>query len=245
MRKLLHGMRLPNHQWPEAMDHAVMLHNLLSSSSLPNNASPHLLWTGKLGNTKMLRVFGCMKLRQIDVVNAFLYALVDAEIFVEHPHGSNVDPNQVCQLQKSLYGIKQAPSLWQQHLHARLIRIGFLQLLHDQGMYRLTKGNDYILLIVYVDDLLYIGSTDNITTWFEGELQRDLTLTVATTVRQYLGLNIQDGDNAIYLSAEKYTDTIAKRFGLTPTAITTPYRYTDGNRKVSALLKPAGIRDYQ
>ncbi|CAI7865617.1 unnamed protein product [Closterium sp. NIES-53] len=60
MRKLLRGMRLPNHQWLEAMDHAVMLHNLLSSSSLPNNASPHLLWTKKLGNTKMLRVFGCM-----------------------------------------------------------------------------------------------------------------------------------------------------------------------------------------
>ncbi|CAI7736058.1 unnamed protein product [Closterium sp. NIES-54] len=61
MRKLLRGMRLPNHQWPEAMDHAVMLHNLLSSSSVPNNASPHLLWTGKLGTTKMLRVFGCME----------------------------------------------------------------------------------------------------------------------------------------------------------------------------------------
>ncbi|CAI7878931.1 unnamed protein product [Closterium sp. NIES-53] len=60
MRKLLRGTRLPNHQWPEAMDHAVMLHNLLSSSSLPNNASPHLLWTGKQGSTKMLRVFGCM-----------------------------------------------------------------------------------------------------------------------------------------------------------------------------------------
>ncbi|CAI7903449.1 unnamed protein product [Closterium sp. NIES-54] len=60
MRKLLRGMRLPSHQWREAMDHAVMLHNLLLSSSLPNNASPHLLWTGKLGNTKMLRVFGCM-----------------------------------------------------------------------------------------------------------------------------------------------------------------------------------------
>ncbi|CAI7872857.1 unnamed protein product [Closterium sp. NIES-53] len=60
MRKLLRGMRLPNHQWPEAMDHDVMLHNLLSSSSLPNIASPHLMWTGKLGNTKMLRVFGYM-----------------------------------------------------------------------------------------------------------------------------------------------------------------------------------------
>ncbi|CAI7903069.1 unnamed protein product [Closterium sp. NIES-54] len=186
-----------------------------------------------------------LKLRQIAVANAFLYAPVDAEIFVELPHGSNADPNQVCQLEKSLYNIKQASRLWRQHLHARLIRIGFLQLPHDQGMYRLTKGTDYILLIVYVDDLLYIGSTDAITTWFEGELQRVLTLTVATTVTQYLGLKIQDGDNAIYLSAEKYTDTIAKRFGLPLTVIYTPYRYTEGNRKVSALLKPAGIRDYQ
>ncbi|CAI7909889.1 unnamed protein product [Closterium sp. NIES-54] len=88
------------------------------------------------------------KLRQIDVANAFLYAPVDAEIFVELPHGSNTNPNQVLQLEKSLYGIKQAPRLWQQHLHARLIRIGFLQLPHDQGLYRLTKGTDYILLIV-------------------------------------------------------------------------------------------------
>ncbi|CAI7733618.1 unnamed protein product [Closterium sp. NIES-53] len=53
------------------------------------------------------------KLCQIDVANAFLYAPVDAEIFVEQPHGSNTDPNQVCQLVKSLYGIKQAPRLWQ------------------------------------------------------------------------------------------------------------------------------------
>ncbi|CAI7778965.1 unnamed protein product [Closterium sp. NIES-53] len=185
------------------------------------------------------------KLRQIDVANAFLYAPVGAEIFVELPHGSNTDPNQVRQLEKSLYGIKQAPRLWHQHLHARLVRIGFLQLPHDQGMYRLTKGTDYILLIVYVDDLLYIGSTDDITTWFEGELQQDLTLTVATTMTLYLGLNIQDGDNAIYLSAEKYTDTVAKRFRLTPTVISTPYHYTDGNRKVSALLNPAGIREFQ
>ncbi|CAI7777872.1 unnamed protein product [Closterium sp. NIES-53] len=46
------------------------------------------------------------KLRQIDVANAFLYALVDEEIFVELPHGSHGEPNQVCQPLKSLYGIK-------------------------------------------------------------------------------------------------------------------------------------------
>ncbi|CAI7887374.1 unnamed protein product [Closterium sp. NIES-54] len=152
------------------------------------------------------------KLRQIDVANAFLYAPVDAEIYVELPHGSHGEPNQVCQLQKSLYEIKQAPRLWQQYLHARLTRIGFRQLPHDQGMYWLTKGDESILLIVYVDDLLYIGSTDNVTTWFEGELLKDLTLTVSSTVTQYLGLNIQEEENAIYLNAAKYADTITKTF---------------------------------
>ncbi|CAI7786372.1 unnamed protein product [Closterium sp. NIES-54] len=186
------------------------------------------------------------KLRQIDIANAFLYAPVDVEIYVELPHGSHEEPNQVCQLQKSLYGIKQAPRLWQRYLHTRLTRIGFQQLPHDQGMYRLTKGDDYILLIDYVDDLLYIGSTDNVTTWFEGELQKDLTLTVSSTVTQYLGLNIKDGESTIYLNAAKYADTIAKRFALTATTITTPYHYTPGNNKEeSTPLKPAGIRDYQ
>ncbi|CAI7845877.1 unnamed protein product [Closterium sp. NIES-53] len=186
------------------------------------------------------------KPRQIDVANAFLYAPVDAEIFVELPHGSHGEPNHVCQLLKSLYGIKQAPRLWQQYLHARLTRIGFRQLPHDQGMYRLTKGDDYILLIVYVDDLLYIGSTDNVTIWFEGELQKDLTLTVSSTVTQYFGLNIQEGESGIHLNAAKYADTIAKCFALTPTTISTPYCYTAGNNKArSAPLKPARIRDYQ
>ncbi|CAI7839908.1 unnamed protein product [Closterium sp. NIES-54] len=113
-------------------------------------------------------------------------------------------------------------------------------------MYRLTNEAEYILLIVYVDDLLYIGSTDDITTYFEGELQQDLSLTVSSTVTQYLGLNILDGENAIYLSAAKYADTIAKRFGLTLAAISTPYRYTAGNHQEKANpLGPAGLRDYQ
>ncbi|CAI7874154.1 unnamed protein product [Closterium sp. NIES-53] len=116
------------------------------------------------------------KLRQIDVSNAFLYAPVDAEIYVELPHGSHGETNQVCQLQKSLYGIKQALRLWQQYLHTRLTRIGFKQLPRDQGMYRLSKSDDYILLIVYVDDLLYIGSNDDITTWFKGKLQQDIRI---------------------------------------------------------------------
>ncbi|CAI7865582.1 unnamed protein product [Closterium sp. NIES-53] len=60
MRALLAQAQLGPLYWPFAMDHATLLPNLLSSSALPSNASPHLLWTGKLGTTKLLRVFGCV-----------------------------------------------------------------------------------------------------------------------------------------------------------------------------------------
>ncbi|CAI7849644.1 unnamed protein product [Closterium sp. NIES-54] len=187
-----------------------------------------------------------LPLRQIDVTNAFLYAPVDVNIFVEQPHGFVDDPSLVCQLLKSLYGIKQAPRLWQQYLHARLKRIGFDQLPHDQGMYRLTRDNDYILLIVYVDDLLYIGSTTAIVTWFEKELQTDLSLTVSSDVTQYLGLNILDEDNAIHLSASKYASTIAERFCFTPTHVATPYSHLSPDpTEETALLSSVGIQEYQ
>ncbi|CAI7828646.1 unnamed protein product [Closterium sp. NIES-54] len=48
MRALLAQAQLGPLYWTFAMDHATLLHNLISSSALPNYASPHLLWTGKL-----------------------------------------------------------------------------------------------------------------------------------------------------------------------------------------------------
>ncbi|CAI7906600.1 unnamed protein product [Closterium sp. NIES-54] len=83
-----------------------------------------------------------LPLRQIDVKNALLYALVDATIFVEQPHTYGEGDPRVCQLKKSLYGIKQAPRLWQQHLYRILLEIGFRQLPHDLGMYRLHFNGD-------------------------------------------------------------------------------------------------------
>ncbi|CAI7834643.1 unnamed protein product [Closterium sp. NIES-53] len=97
-------------------------------------------------------------LRQIDVSNAFLYADVDAEIYVEYPHTYPTNPPSVCKLKKSLYGIKQAPRLWQQHLNRKLTEVGFRQLPHDPEMYRLDDKGSYALLVAYVDDILYVSS---------------------------------------------------------------------------------------
>ncbi|CAI7809413.1 unnamed protein product [Closterium sp. NIES-54] len=122
-----------------------------------------------------------LPLRQIDVKNAFLYALVDAVIYEEQRHTYGEGDSRVCQLRKSLYGIKQVPRPWQQYLHNILLEIGFKQLPHDPGMYRRDFRGEYILLMVYVDDLLYTGSSNELLEQFDKNLAGRVDITSTTT----------------------------------------------------------------
>ncbi|CAI7777144.1 unnamed protein product [Closterium sp. NIES-53] len=187
-----------------------------------------------------------LPLRQIDVFNAFLYADVDAEIYVEYPHTYPTNPPSVCKLKKSLYGIKQAPRLWQQHLNTKLTEVGFRQLLHDPGMYRLDDKGSYALLVVYVDDILYVSSSVSLGDRIEADLKKSLDLTVSTEVTQFLGLNVSRTSSAIHLTASKYAESLAKRFKIPKDYVATPYRSTPtGHVLNNTKLSAAGLQLYQ
>ncbi|CAI7875591.1 unnamed protein product, partial [Closterium sp. NIES-54] len=187
-----------------------------------------------------------LPLRQIDVKNAFLYAPVDTLIFIAQPHTYGDSDDRVCQLKKSLYGIKQAPRLWQQHLHQILLDIGFIQLPHDPGMYCLHFCGDYILLTAYMDDLLYTGTSNDLLAQFEKNLSNCVEITRSDQVTQFLGLSISYAADAIHLSAAKYADTLSAKFSIKPANLSTTYRSphipTNPN---TTPLNPSGHQLYQ
>ncbi|CAI7748049.1 unnamed protein product [Closterium sp. NIES-54] len=170
-------------------------------------------------------------LRQIDVGSAFLYAPVDAIIFVEQPHAFKESDGAVCLLQKSLYGVKQAPRLWQRYLHIVLTDLGFTQLPHDLGMYRKESRGKFILLVPYVGDLLYNGDDTELLDQFEEEIKVKLEVTINHNVTQFLGLNITHSTTSIHLSAAKYVETKAKKFAIAPINLTTPFRTPPPNHE--------------
>ncbi|CAI7885582.1 unnamed protein product [Closterium sp. NIES-53] len=168
-------------------------------------------------------------LRQIDVGNAFLY--VDAIIFVEQLHAFEESDGAVCLLQKSLYGIKPAPRLWQQYLHTVLTELGFTQLPHDLEMYRKDSRGKFILLVAYVDDLLYTGVDTDLIDRFEEEIKEKLEVTIKHNVMQFMGLNINQSATSIHLSAAKYVETLAKKFAIAPINLTTPFHTPPPNHE--------------
>ncbi|CAI7738415.1 unnamed protein product [Closterium sp. NIES-53] len=102
-------------------------------------------------------------------------------------------------------------------------RIGFKQLPHDLGMYRKESRSKFILLVAYIDDLLYTGDDMELLDQFEADIKEKLEVTVNHTVTQFLGLNITESTTSIHLSAAKYAETLAKKFAVAPINLTTPY----------------------
>lgn len=64
----------------------------------------------------------------------------------------------VCKLTKSLYGLKQALRQWYLKFDSFMSRNGYKKCAMDQCCYLKDFGSSYIILLLYVDDMLVVGS---------------------------------------------------------------------------------------
>ena len=67
--------------------------------------------------------------------------------------------NLVYKLRKSLYGLKQAPRQWYKKFDSFMHRIGFKRCEADHCCYVKSFDNSYIILLLYVDDILIARSS--------------------------------------------------------------------------------------
>ncbi|CAL8084501.1 unnamed protein product [Prunus armeniaca] len=105
-----------------------------------------------------------MEIHQMDVKIAFLNGELDEEIYMEQPEGFVVkgQEQKVCKLVKSLYGLKQAPKQWHETFDHTMMTHGFKINECDKCVYIKTHKNACVIVCLYVDDMLIIGTNKDI-----------------------------------------------------------------------------------
>jgi len=78
---------------------------------------------------------------------------------MEQPEGFKVKckDNFVCKLKKSLYGLKQAPRQWYRKFDSFMTENEYKRTTSDYCVYIKWFGEDFIILLLYVDDMLILG----------------------------------------------------------------------------------------
>ena len=102
-----------------------------------------------------------LHLEQLDVKTTFLFGDLEEDIYMIQPEGFILQgqENLFCKLRKSLYGLKQAPRQRFKKFDSFMHKIGFERCEADHCYYVKFFDNSYNILLLYVDDMLIVGSS--------------------------------------------------------------------------------------
>nr|GEX45462.1 hypothetical protein [Tanacetum cinerariifolium] len=106
---------------------------------------------------------------QMDVKGAFLYGTIDEEVYVMQPlvFQDLEFPNRVYKVEKAMYGLHQAPRAWYGTLSNYLLDNGFQRGTIDQTLFIRKHRGDFLLVQVYVDDIIFGSSNPQLCREFE------------------------------------------------------------------------------
>ncbi|GJR53753.1 putative ribonuclease H-like domain-containing protein, partial [Tanacetum coccineum] len=159
---------------------------------------------------------------QMDVKSAFLYGTIDEEVYVSQPPGF-VDPefpDKVYKVEKALYGLHQAPRAWYETLSTYLLDNGFYRGQIDKTLFIKRVKGDILLVQVYVDDIIFGSTKKFLCTDFEQIMHKRFQMSSIGDLTFFLGLQVKQKEDEIFISQDKYVGEILKKFGFSSVGTT-------------------------
>ncbi|WVZ75916.1 hypothetical protein U9M48_023934 [Paspalum notatum var. saurae] len=156
------------------------------------------------------------KLQQMDIKSAFLNWFIEEEVYVRQPLGikSARFPDRVYKLRKALYGLKQAPRAWYARLKSFLLKSEFVMGSVDKTLFLLSHGGDTLIVQIYVDDIIFGGSSHTLVSSFAEQMSREFEMSLMGELQFFLGLQIKQGLEGTFVHQAKYTRDILNKFNM-------------------------------
>nr|GEV08938.1 retrovirus-related Pol polyprotein from transposon TNT 1-94 [Tanacetum cinerariifolium] len=127
---------------------------------------------------------------QMDVKSAFLYGTIEEEVYVCQPLGfEDPDhPDKVYKVVKALY---------------------------DQTLFIKKQKGDILMVQIYVDDIIFGATNKDLCKSFEKLMKDKFQMSYVGELTFFLGLQVKQKKDGIFISQDKYIAEILRKFGLT------------------------------
>jgi len=152
-------------------------------------------------------------IHQLDVKNAFLHGTLTETVYMEQPPGfiQSQTPNHVCLLKKSLYGLRQAPRAWFDKFSTFLLENGFVCSSTDPSLFIRRNGQDTVLLLLYVDDIVLTGSSSSLLSSLIHSLSLQFHMKDLGYLHYFLGIEAKRNSTDLFLCQTKYAIDLLTR----------------------------------
>ena len=157
-------------------------------------------------------------IRQLDVSSAFLYGKMDTPIFIHLPQGHPQKQKQemVWTTKSAIYGLVQAPAVWHETIENSLKDFGLTPLVSERCLFAQHENDRLVmLLLLYVDDILYIGNPDLVSK-FESHISQKFQIKFKDWAETFIGVEVNQANfpNQLYIHQKQHILKAVDRFGL-------------------------------
>jgi hypothetical protein len=86
--------------------------------------------------------------------------------------------NTVYKHSKALYGLKQAVRAWYARLKTFFLEHGYVMGSVDKTLFTLKHGNNFLLVQIYVDDIIFGGSSHMLVSSFSEMMEKEIQMSM-------------------------------------------------------------------
>ena len=155
-------------------------------------------------------------LKQFDVKGAFLLSDLQYNIFLRPPKIVakllNMREDEVWELQKTLYGLKQSANRWHADFTKEMIRLGFKRCPEDHCLFRRSDRRGELIVGVHVDDSVCVASNERVFKEFMQEFK--FPTSDVGNLTYCLGLKVDYDGHKLVLTQSADIEAMAARYGL-------------------------------
>jgi len=156
-----------------------------------------------------------IRLQQFDIKTVFFNGKLRETIYMKQPEGYEDGTKNVCRLERSLYGLKQASKCWHERFTTFLKKFNLKPTTADPCVFIDHEEESTLILAIYIGDGLIAAMDVTVMNALFTELEREFEVTTST-LSLFLGFQIERcKDGSIFLHQTGYARKVLERFNMT------------------------------